>query len=233
MFSAPAPASSSISRSMPMIGARAPPSASRPGFPSMAQASFRRLAVLENTRWAAVVTVSAVSEGSAAVTAAARTASGSRSSRSGHRAQRGCPSRSRLVMSVSRPQAEQRPSRRAQPPQYQSWPSRDSVRRCFPQPAQTGGEITVAPALRSASSRSPATRGAGDRPLARIPGRAASAPASLRRMALPLATLVTACSAASRVSPGSVPVIRATAVPTGSASTSGTSATVTVSCRPG
>jgi len=96
-----------------MTGARAPSPVSRPGFSSTAQASFRRLAVLENTRWAAAVTVSAVSEGSAAVTAAARTASGSRSSRSGHRPQRGCPSRSRLVMSASRPQAEQRPSRRA------------------------------------------------------------------------------------------------------------------------
>jgi hypothetical protein len=65
-------------------------------------------------------------------------------------------------MTRSWPQAEQRPGRRMHTLQYQSSPPRWSVRSGLPHVTQTGGEITTAPALRSAISRSPTTRGAGD-----------------------------------------------------------------------
>jgi hypothetical protein len=76
-------------------------------------------------------------------------------------------------------------------PQYQSWPRRCRVRSCLPQLAQTGAEMLSAPALRSAISRFPTTRGAGERPSVRTAGRASNAWARWRRLARPPATLAT------------------------------------------
>ena len=59
---APASHNSSISRSTPGIGARAPPPVSSPGSSSMTQASWRSLAGLQNTRRAAAAMVSAGSD---------------------------------------------------------------------------------------------------------------------------------------------------------------------------
>ena len=76
--------------------------------------------------------------------------------------------------------------------QYQSWPRRCRVRSRLPHPAHHGGQIAVAPAARSASSRSPTARGApgtGRRGAPRD-GRARAA-ARRRDFARPPATAVT------------------------------------------
>ena len=97
MARAPAAHSSSISRRTAPAGARAPSPVSRPGSSSTAHARRRRLPWRANTRRAAPATASSASVGSSLVMIAVRTASGSRSSLSGHWSQRGCPARSRLA----------------------------------------------------------------------------------------------------------------------------------------
>jgi hypothetical protein len=58
-----------------------------------------------------------------------------------------------------------------QTPQYQYWPRRCMVCSRLPQPVQTGSEMPTAPARRSATSRLPTTRGAGERPSVSSAGR--------------------------------------------------------------
>ena len=138
----------------------------------------------------------------------------------GHCAHRGCPSRSRKRTCRVLPQAAQGSRRGPQTPQYQSCPRRCRVRRSLPHSAQTGGEIAGAPALRSAISRSPTTRGAGDRPSVSTDGRC-------RQRLGELAPLGPAAGDAGHdvlglppgPAPARPPATRSTTTPTGSAST--------------
>src|SRR5260370_9601491 len=143
------------------------------------------------------------------------TATGSRPSLSGHSAHRGRPARSRLQTRRGRPHAAHGSRTSPHTPQYQSSPRRCRVRSALPHSAHAGGEITVAPALTSAISRSPTARGAGDRLSDKTPGRPARAWASRRCLARPPATAVTAARIASRSRPGSALAISVTMTPTG------------------
>ena len=88
---APASQSSVISRSTAGIGARAPSPVSRPGCSARTQPRCWILPDRENTRPTATATVSADRHGSVRQMSSTNTATGPRSSRSGHRSQRGCP----------------------------------------------------------------------------------------------------------------------------------------------
>jgi hypothetical protein len=221
IVSAPAAHSSSISRSTAAAGACAPSPVSSDGLASTAHARRRRLPCRAKTRRAAPAAMSARSDGSSPEMIAVRTASGSRSSRSGHRSQRGWPTRSRLATGRRWPHDAhgRSASRRTHTQQYQSWPWRCNEVIPRSQPAHRGGEIPVAPAARSASSRSPTTVGAGERPLVSSDGSAASATARRRRRARPPACS-TAARTVSRSTAGSTVVTTATTAATGSVSTS-------------
>lgn len=104
MVCAPASQSSSISRSTAGIGACAPWPVSRSGLASMAHAKCCRWPRLENTRWMPALMTSAVRSGSSVLITSVRISSGSRSSCSGHRLQRGRPCRSRVATMRSWPQ---------------------------------------------------------------------------------------------------------------------------------
>ena len=122
IFPAPAAHSSSISRSTAAAGAWAPSPVSSAGLDSTAQARRRSLPCRANTRRAASATAPAGSDGSSPVMIPVRTASGSRSSRSGHRSQRGWPARSRLATGRRWPHDAhvRSASRRTHTQQYQS-----------------------------------------------------------------------------------------------------------------
>jgi hypothetical protein len=172
---APTSWSWSMSRSTPGAGARAPSPVSKFGLSSRIQASRRNLEGRENKPRATVVTASAGSAGSSPVTTCAMTSAGSRSSSSGHWPQRGCPRLSTLTTVRFCPQCAQCLGRGPHAPQYHSWPPRCRVRRGLAHWAQTGGEILRAPAWRSATSRSPIPRGAGERPSTNTSGRSSKA----------------------------------------------------------
>ena len=67
--------------------------------------------------------------------------------------------------------------------QYQSWPRSCIADSSRPQVAHRGAQILAAPAARSASRRSPTTRGAGERPLASTDTSPANVVAKRRRLA--------------------------------------------------
>ena len=219
---APAAQSSSISRSTAEVGACAPSPVSRLGLSSTAHARRRRLPCRVNTRRAASATVSADSEGSRRAMMVVSTISGSRSSPSGHRSQRGCPARSRLATGRCWPQdAHGRSDNwRTQTEQYQSWPWRCIEASSRPQVAHRGGETLVAPAARSASRRSPTAVGAGERPLVSTDASPASAAAKRRRLARPPLLCSTTWRTVSWSSVASTAVTTATTVPIGSTSAS-------------
>src|SRR6202044_2957437 len=141
---------------------------------------------------------------------------GSRPSVSGHLTHRGCPALSREETCLGFPHAAHGSACCPHTEQYQSWPLRWKVRSCLPHRAQHGGETASAPALRSAISRSPTTRGAGDLPSASTAGRPARAEARRRDLARPPATAVTATLTCSRVSRCSAAATRSVISPTGS-----------------
>ena len=84
----------------------------------------------------------------------------------------------------------------------------------LPHPAQTGGEMWTAPAVRTAIST---TRGVGERPSPSRAGLSSDAWTRRRRLARPPATPRTVRSILARSKPGSAAVSRSTMTPTGSA----------------
>ena len=148
------------------------------------------------------------------------TATGSRPSAAGHLAHRGRPARSREETGRVFPHAAHGSvCFSPQAGQYQSWPRRWKDRSCLPHCAQHGGEITAAPAARSATSRSATARGAGDLPSASTAGRSARAEARRRALARPPVTAVTTARICSGDSRGSAAATKSVISPTGSDTT--------------
>ena len=149
----PASQSWSISRSTAGMGASAPAPVSRSGRSCNTQANRWRCP----TRGTAADTASAIwpaaSVGSTPSTMSTIRSTGSRPSSGGHCAHRGRCSRSRQRTRRSLPHTAQGSRTGPQTPQYQCSPRRWKVRNCLPHSAQTGAEILIAPALRSAMSR--------------------------------------------------------------------------------
>jgi len=186
----PAACSVSMNRGIARNGARCPSPVSNPGCSSSAQASFCWYEGRGAERRTAVATASRLTSGSSSAMMPWITVTGSRLSVSGHLAHRGCPARSREEIRLMFPHAAHGSACGPHTEQYQSRPWRWKVRSCLPHRAQHGGETACAPAWRSATSRSPMARGAGDLPSASTSGRPARADARRRDLARPPATAV-------------------------------------------
>ena len=152
--------------------------------------------------------------GSTALTTWTRTSLGSGPS-GGQERQRGSPVRSRAATLRSFPQAAHASGLGPQTPQYQSSPRRWKLRSCLSQLAHLGGEMPGAPVSDRATSKSPTTRGAGERPSMSSDGRSSNACAKRRRVDLRGAMRSTTSSTAQLSSAGPVWQTRRTITPRG------------------
>ncbi|MGB8020290.1 MAG: hypothetical protein WCF04_03600 [Candidatus Nanopelagicales bacterium] len=215
MTPVPVPVRASISRSTEGTGAHAPFPVSRSGRSWQAQASFVRSLARGVTASTATVIATGSMPGSSPVITSMRIRVAARPSVLVQGWHRGRPARSRLLTIAVAPQAEHRARGAPQPVQNQSCPRRAITFSGFAQPAQTGAWILVSPAARRAISKSPTTRGAGDRPSQRTSGRWFSAAARRRAVLRAGATRVMTARATAD-DPGSARLTSSTTTPTGS-----------------
>lgn len=214
---APAAVSSSISRSTAGCGAWCPCPVSRSGCALSVHASSRQAAGAGAARVTAAATAAPSSLGSRTLISSTSRPCGSSMSGGGQCGQYGRPWRSRRLTARWLPQPVHRSRSRAHGWQHQSWPRRARLpRNGRSQRAHTSALIDSAPADRNATSSSPTTSGAGDRPSKSTAGRWTNAAASRRTLARPAATPVTTSRAVCGSSPGSALATRATISPTGS-----------------